>query len=120
LSGTQGLPGPQGDQGSPGIGIVTGSIVAFAGSVAPSGWLVCNGSAVSRTTFADLFTTIGTRWGIGDGTTTFNLPDLRGRFLHGGPGPDARSAGPGNRASTGTVVENDDDTDIDVNFIIKT
>ena len=96
---------------------MTGTIVAFGGSVAPSGWLLCDGSAVSRTTFADLFTTIGTRWGIGDGTTTFNLPDLRGRFLHGGSGPDARSVG--SSASTGTAADGEDDTDVDVSFLIK-
>jgi len=43
------------------------------------GWLLCDGSAVSRTTYANLFTQIGTRYGVGDGSTTFNLPDLRGR-----------------------------------------
>jgi microcystin-dependent protein len=95
---------------------VTGTIVAFGGSAAPSGWLLCDGSAVSRTDFADLFTTIGTRWGIGDGTTTFNVPDLRGR-LHGGSGPDARSAGSVNRA---TALDGEDDGDADVSFLIKT
>ena len=60
-----------------------GSIQAFAGNTAPSGYLDCDGSAVSRTTYIDLFNTIGTTWGIGDGTTTFNLPDLRGAFLRG-------------------------------------
>lgn len=60
-----------------------GTIVATARSTAPSGWLLCDGSAVSRATYADLFTAIGTTFGEGDGTTTFNLPDLRGRFLRG-------------------------------------
>lgn len=95
---------------------MTGTIVAFGGSAAPRGWLLCDGSAVSRTDFADLFTTIGTRWGIGDGTTTFNVPDLRGR-LHGGSGPDARSAGSVNRA---TALDGEDDGDADVSFLIKT
>ena len=54
-----------------------GSIVAFGGSMAPSGWISCDGTAVSRTTYAALFAAIGTAWGTGDGTTTFNLPDLR-------------------------------------------
>ena len=58
-------------------------IEAFAGSSAPSGWLLCYGQAVSRTTYATLFTAIGTVHGIGDGSTTFNLPDLRGRTLFG-------------------------------------
>lgn len=54
----------------------TGSMILFASSVIPSGWLLCDGSAVSRTTYADLFHAIGITWGVGDGTTTFNLPDL--------------------------------------------
>lgn len=61
----------------------TGSITHFAGSTVPDGWLECDGSAISRTTFSDLFNEIGTTWGVGDGSTTFNLPDLRGRFIHG-------------------------------------
>ncbi len=55
----------------------------FAGSSAPSGWLLCFGQAISRTTYASLFTTIGTTYGVGDGSTTFNLPDLRGRVVAG-------------------------------------
>lgn len=47
----------------------------------PDGWLLCNGAAVSRTTYAKLFNVIGTRYGEGDGSTTFNLPNLEGRFL---------------------------------------
>ena len=50
---------------------------------APTGWLKANGSAVSRTTYADLFTAIGTTFGVGDGSTTFNIPDLRGEFIRG-------------------------------------
>ena len=49
----------------------------YAGASAPAGWLMCDGSAVSRTTYASLFTAISTTWGIGDNSTTFNLPDLR-------------------------------------------
>ena len=49
----------------------------------PSGWLAANGSAVSRSTYAILFSTIGSTWGNGDGSTTFNLPDLRGTFVRG-------------------------------------
>ena len=51
----------------------------FAGDTPPTGWLICDGSAVSRTTYATLFAAIGTKWGTGDGSTTFNLPDFRGR-----------------------------------------
>ena len=54
-----------------------GSILAFGGSSAPSGWLLCQGQAVSRTTYAELFKAISTSFGSGDGSTTFNLPDLR-------------------------------------------
>lgn len=57
----------------------SGSITQFAGSSAPTGWLLCDGSAVSRTTYARLFAVIGTTYGVGDGSTTFNLPDLQGR-----------------------------------------
>ena len=60
-----------------------GSIMAFAASSAPTGWLICDGSAVSRTTYAALFAVVGTTWGVGDGSTTFNVPDLRGQFLRG-------------------------------------
>ena len=60
-----------------------GTIVPFAGANIPSGFLLCNGSAVSRTLYADLFSAIGTVWGTGDGSTTFNLPDARDRFLEG-------------------------------------
>ena len=60
-----------------------GTIVPFAGANIPSGFLLCNGSAVSRTLYADLFSAIGTVWGTGNGSTTFNLPDARDRFLEG-------------------------------------
>jgi microcystin-dependent protein len=59
--------------------VPAGIIVPYGGSSAPSGWLLCNGSAVSRTTYATLFAIIGTSYGSGDGSNTFNLPDLRGR-----------------------------------------
>ena len=63
--------------------MVSGMLMPFAGSSAPSGWLLCYGQAISRTTYADLFTAIGTTYGTGDGSTTFNLPDLRGRVIAG-------------------------------------
>lgn len=56
----------------------SGMVFDYAGSTAPSGFLLCYGQAVSRTTFAQLFTVIGTSYGVGDGSTTFNVPDLRG------------------------------------------
>jgi microcystin-dependent protein len=59
-------------------GAPSGSIMAYAGSTAPTGWLIANGSAVSRTTYSALFAAIGTTYGAGDGSTTFNLPNLKG------------------------------------------
>jgi len=64
----------------------TGTLVDFAGAAAPAGFLLCDGAAVSRVTYDDLFGVIGTTWGIGDGTTTFNLPDLRRRVCMGSGG----------------------------------
>lgn len=61
----------------------SGIVVPFAGSTAPSGWLLCYGQAVSRTTYANLYAAIGITFGAGDGSTTFNLPDLRGRVVAG-------------------------------------
>lgn len=61
----------------------SGAIMAFAGTTAPSGWLKCEGQAISRTTYATLYAAIGTAWGVGDGSTTFNVPDLRGMFVRG-------------------------------------
>lgn len=63
--------------------IPAGAVQAFAMQTVPSGWLECDGAAVSRTTYATLFAAIGTTFGAGDGTTTFNLPDLRGYFVRG-------------------------------------
>jgi microcystin-dependent protein len=73
-----------------------GEIVAFSGGTVPYGYLACDGSAVSRTVYANLFLVTGTAWGVGNGSTTFNLPDLRGRFIRGvnagsGNDPDATS-----------------------------
>ena len=61
----------------------SGAILNYAGATAPSGWLLCYGQAISRATYAALFTAIGTVYGAGDGSTTFNLPDLRGRSISG-------------------------------------
>jgi microcystin-dependent protein len=65
------------------IVVPPGSVQAFAGTNPPSDWLICDGRTVSRTTYSDLFEAIGTSHGSGDGSTTFNLPDLRGVFLRG-------------------------------------
>jgi microcystin-dependent protein len=83
-----------------GDGIVSdseiGSVMAFATDATPVGFLPCEGQAISRTTYADLFLVVGTRYGNGDGSSTFNVPDLRGRFVRGwdnsaGNDPDAGS-----------------------------
>ena len=63
--------------------VPAGSIQYFAGSSAPDGYLKANGALISRTTYADLFTAIGTTFGVGDGSTTFAVPDLRGEFARG-------------------------------------
>lgn len=63
--------------------VPTASVSAFAGSSAPSGWLFADGSQVSRATYPKLFASIGTTYGSGNGSTTFNLPDLRGEFIRG-------------------------------------
>ena len=66
------------------LGMVpSGTVLYFAGSAAPAGWLKANGAALSRTAYAALFAAIGTTYGAGDGRSTFNLPDLRGEFLRG-------------------------------------
>lgn len=60
-----------------------GVVLPYVGASAPTGWALCDGQAVSRTTYAALFAVIGTAFGAGDGSTTFNLPDLRSRFIAG-------------------------------------
>jgi microcystin-dependent protein len=61
----------------------TATVLPYAGSAAPTGYFLCDGSAKSRTTYAGLFAIIGTTYGVGDGSTTFNIPDLRGRVIAG-------------------------------------
>lgn len=80
-----------------GGGVPSGAITAYAGASAPTDWLLCDGSAVSRSTYASLFAAIGTTYGAGDGSTTFNLPDLRGRV----------AVGKGSNASVDTLGENE-------------
>ena len=64
-------------------GIPVGVVQAFAGNTVPNGWLLCDGSAVSRTDYAALFAVIGTTYGTGDESTTFNLPNLIDKFVEG-------------------------------------
>jgi microcystin-dependent protein len=60
-----------------------GAVMSFAMSAAPVGWLPCDGSVISRTTYAPLFSAVGTTFGAGDSSTTFRVPDLRGEFIRG-------------------------------------
>lgn len=96
--------------------VPTGAIFCFGANAAPSGYLECDGSAVSRTTYAALFGVIGTTFGAGNGTTTFNIPDMRGYFARGwdhGRGIDTGRVfgsnqtgmvGPHNHTFTGTPL----------------
>lgn len=73
-----------------------GSIVQYVGATAPNGWWLCDGSALSRTSFSQLYAVIGTTFGVGDGSTTFNVPDFRGRVAVGagaGAGLTVRAVG---------------------------
>jgi microcystin-dependent protein len=78
----------------------TGSIAAYGGTAPPSGYLLCDGSAVSRATYSDLFGVLGVAFGSGDGSTTFNLPDMRGRMPVG-------FAASGGHADVSTIGNND-------------
>lgn len=88
-SALQAAPKQYVDQAAP-----AGAVMAFAMNAAPTGWLAANGDAVSRTTYAALFAAIGTTFGAGDGSTTFNVPDLRGYFVRGyGTNSDGTTSG---------------------------
>ena len=89
-------------QPTPPQAVPPGTIAMHAGA-RPNGWLTCNGSAVSRATYPDLFAVIGTTYGPGDGSTTFNLPDLRDRFALGAT--STRRAGATGGAETHTLTE---------------
>lgn len=79
-------PGGSGDEVvtfSDNATVAAGFVMSFAAETPPDGWLKANGAEVSRSTYADLFFAIGTTFGAGNGSTTFNLPDLRGEFIRG-------------------------------------
>jgi microcystin-dependent protein len=86
-------------------GIPTATIVPWSDSSVPSGFLECNGAAVSRSTYADLFAIVGTTYGSGDGSTTFNVPDLQDNVAVGKSGtkPIASTGGANTVTSTGNV-----------------
>lgn len=85
--------------------IPAGVISAYGGATAPYGWLLCDGSAVSRTTYATLYAAIGTTYGAGDGATTFNLPDLRGKFALGASATHIIGSAGGEETHMLTVTE---------------
>jgi microcystin-dependent protein len=83
ISGDTGLTFPNGTTQQQAAPLPSGMVMYFANTSAPTGWLECNGAAVARTTYSSLFAAIGTVYGPGDGSNTFNLPDARGMFLRG-------------------------------------
>ena len=85
----------------------SGAVLPYAGASTPTDWLLCAGQAVSRTTYAALFTAISTTYGVGDGSTTFNLPDLRGRVP---AGKDDMGGSGANRLTSGSAAALDGDT----------
>src|SRR5210317_1585922 len=89
-------------------GIPTGTIVPWSDSTVASGFLECDGTAVSRTTYGDLFAVVGTTYGVGDGSSTFNLPDLADKTVLGrSPGKALASTGGANTVTgPGTVTGN--------------
>lgn len=92
------------------LGIPSGVVFPFAGTTAPYGYLVCDGSAVSRSAYPALFVSLGsgTLHGVGDGSTTFNLPDYRGKFMRGLDGTAGNDPDKATRThpKTGAVVGN--------------
>ncbi len=88
-------------------GLPAGVMLDYAGSSAPTGYMLCDGSTISRTTYARLFDAIGITWGAGDGSTTFKLPDYRGRVAVGagtGSGLTARTLGASSGFETHTLT----------------
>ena len=79
----------------PGDVFPAGVVLFYAGASAPTGWIICDGSEVSRATYPTLFTNIGTTWGVGNGSTTFNLPDFRDRIPVGKSGTRALASSGG-------------------------
>jgi microcystin-dependent protein len=97
------------------LALPAGVYFPWAGSTAPSGYLLCNGQAVSRTTYAALFAAVGTAWGVGDGSTTFNVPDMRDRMPIGAGNLYSVAASGGSKDAivvahthTGTTATNGD------------
>jgi microcystin-dependent protein len=79
-----------------------GTVSPWGGTSTPTGWLLCDGTAVSRSTYSALFTAIGTTYGTGDGSSTFNIPDLRGRTVCG---KDNMGGSAANRLTSGSTID---------------
>jgi microcystin-dependent protein len=109
--GDTGATGAQGPQGATGpMGTVydsdqIGTIKTFSGKTIPTNWMLADGRAVSRTTYPELFTALGTMYGAGDGSTTFNIPDLRSKMIYGASDPNSQGATGGEAAHTLTAAE---------------
>jgi microcystin-dependent protein len=86
--------------------IPTGAVLPFAANSVPAGWLAANGAAISRTAYSSLFSSLGTTYGAGNGSTTFNLPDLRGYFVRGsGTNSDTTASGTFGAKQVGSFQE---------------
>ena len=83
-----------------------GTIKPWPKAAAPNGYVLCDGSAISRTDFADLFAVIGTTYGVGNGSTTFNVPDLAGKFPQGKSGTTSLAGTGGANTVTVAVTNN--------------
>ena len=100
-------------------GVNTGIIIPWSSESIPSGFLECNGAAVSRSTYANLFAVVGTTYGIGDGSTTFNVPDLTDRCCIGNSPTKslATTGGANSVTSTGNITGSADPTTLSSNQI---
>ena len=101
----RGPQGPQGEKGEPGESIPIGSIIPYGNSVVPETYLLCDGQAVSRTDYPELFAIIGVTFGSGDGSTTFNVPDYRDKFVLGAGGDVDLAETGGEKEVTLTIDE---------------
>ena len=90
------------DKVASGVGALTGELKIWTTGTAPSGYLECNGAAVSRATYSDLFGVIAELWGQGDNATTFNVPDMRGRFPRGWAHGSTRDPDKASRTASAT------------------
>lgn len=99
--------------------IPTGTIIAYSVDNVPEGYLKCEGQAISRTDYSNLFNIIGTTYGNGDGTTTFNVPDLRGEFLRGSGINSHINENLGIAEGSGTNVGEHQDATIERGFAIN-